>query len=139
MLKWVKFWRVRYTEDMQWLTKFMNGFVNAFKGIGLALAERNMRIHVLAFVTVMAAGFYFQISPVEWAVIVVLSAAVMAAEIANTAIESVCNVLRDTLKTGYESTRQARDLAAGSVLTLAIAAVLIAGLIFGPRILTLMS
>lgn len=124
---------------MQWLTKFINGFVNAGKGIGLAITERNMRIHILAFVVVLIAGWYFGLSRQEWAIIVVLSAAVMAAEIANTAIESVCNVLRDTLHTGYESTRQARDLAAGAVLTLAGASVIVAGLIFGPKILMLMN
>lgn len=94
-----------------------------------------MRIHVVAFGVVLLAGWFFQLSPLEWAVIVVLSGAVMAAEIINTAIESISNILRDTVHTGYESTRQARDLAAGAVLILALAAVMVALLIFGSKVI----
>jgi len=120
---------------MKWLRRFLRGFVNAFIGIGVALGERNMRVHCLAFIVVTLAGIYLGLTPLEWAVIVGISGAVMAAEVINTAIESICNILRDTLGTGYESTRAARDLAAGAVLVLAIAALVIAVLIFGPKIM----
>lgn len=121
----------------KWLTKFFKGFGYAFHGILEALEGRNMRVHVVAFVVVVLAGWYFQLQIWEWIAILLISAAVMSAEVVNSAIEDVCNTLRDTLKVSYDGTRAARDMAAGAVLILAITAVLVAALIFGPRIAAL--
>lgn len=122
----------------QWLLKFLKGFLYAFSGVGLAFKERNMRVHGVAFVTVVVAGLYFQIEPWEWVAIFLISGAVMSAEIVNTSLEYVCNTLRDTLHVSYAGTKEARDLAAGAVVVLAVMAVGVAGVIFGPRLVALL-
>lgn len=129
-----------YDEYMKkWITKFLKGFVYAYQGIKDAFRERNMRIHGIAAVTVLLLGIYFQIEYFEWAIVIILMAMVMAAEMVNTAIEDVCNTLRDTLHVPYKGTKVARDLAAGAVLVTAIASAIIGLMMFGPRIILIFS
>lgn len=123
----------------KWLSKFFKGFSYAGRGVLLAFEGRNMRVHGLAFLIAVAAGWYFQIAAWEWIAILLISGAVMSAEIANTALEDVCNTMRDTLHVPYEGSRAARDMAAGAVLVLAVMAAVIAGIIFIPRILALLA
>ena len=118
------------------IKKFFKGFVYAFNGIIAGFTERNMRVHGVAAIVVISASWYYQISTTEWIIILLLIAAVWSAEMVNTAIEEVCNILVDRNDLAYYVTTRARDVAAGSVLVLAIVAFICAVLIFTPRIVT---
>ncbi len=98
-----------------------------------------MRVHGLALVAVFLAGWWLELTVAEWLVIALISGAVMAAEVINTAVESVCNVMRDQLGASYDSSKDARDLAAGAVLVLAMTALIIAILIFGPKLVAILA
>jgi len=74
----------------------------------------------------------------EWILLLLMIGLVMSAELINTAIEEVCNCMRDELGLKYKSSQRARDLAAGAVLVLAMLAALIGGIIFFPRLWVLM-
>ncbi len=117
--------------------KRLKSFVYAFRGIGLLVRnEHNARIHLVAAVAAVAAGFLLGITAVEWTVIVLVIGAVLAAEAFNSALEALC----DLVSPGYhESIKKAKDLAAGAVLLVAIAAAVIGSVIFLPRILTLLN
>ena len=58
----------------------------------------------------------FSPSYTEWADYFGLITLVLTAELINTAIEEVCDVLRDRLGVKFEETEKARDIAAGAVL-----------------------
>lgn len=118
--------------------KFFRAFLYAGRGLLVAVKERNVRVHLTAMFLVVLAGLLFRINEAEWLVIILLCSAVISAEVVNTALENVCNSLRDDLGLPYKATRDARDLAAGAVLVLAIAAVIIAAIIFGPRVAMLL-
>lgn len=118
--------------------KFFRAFLYAGRGLLVAVKERNVRVHLTAMFLVVLAGLLFRINEAEWLVIILLCSAVISAEVVNTALENVCNLLRDDLGLPYKATRDARDLAAGAVLVLAIAAVIIAAIIFGPRVAMLL-
>jgi diacylglycerol kinase (ATP) len=111
---------------------FLMGFVHAFKGIFFLIAsQRNARIHLLALVLVVAAGFYFSISSTEWLVVIISIGMVFSAEAFNTAIEE----LTDKVSPEYnKSAGRIKDLAAGAVLLSAIAALIVGVIIFGTRI-----
>lgn len=117
--------------------KRLKSFVYAFRGIGLLVRnEHNARIHLVAAVAAVVAGFLLGITAVEWTVIVLVIGAVLAAEAFNSALEALC----DLVSPGYhESIKKAKDLAAGAVLLVAIAAAVIGSVIFLPRILTLLN
>ncbi|MCC8170443.1 MAG: diacylglycerol kinase family protein [Parabacteroides sp.] len=119
------------------LRKRLKSFVYAFRGIGLLVRhEHNARIHSVAAAAAVTAGFVLRITPVEWTVIVLVIGAVLAAEAFNSALEALC----DFVSPGYhESIKKAKDLAAGAVLLVAIAAAIIGAVIFLPRILTLLN
>lgn len=119
------------------ISKVFKSFPHAFRGINLVLQERNMRVHVIAVIAVTFAGIVFKITTIEWLVILLCFALVMSLETVNTALEDVCNKLRDDLGLDYKATRNARDIAAGAVLIAAIFAVIVAILIFLPKIVNL--
>ncbi len=119
------------------ISKVFKSFPHAYRGINLALKERNMRVHVIAVLVVGLAGIYFKIERVEWFAVILCFALVMSLETVNTALEDVCNKMRDDLGLDYEATRNARDIVAGAVLISAIFAVIIATMIFLPKLMVM--
>lgn len=117
------------------LHKRLKSFLYAFRGIGeLIKSEPNARIHLFATVCVVLAGLYFKLSLTEWMVVVIVIGGVFSAEAVNSAIET----LGDLASPDYHPlVKRAKDLAAGSVLLMAIAAALVGLIIFVPKILTL--
>lgn len=117
--------------------KVLKSFTYAIQGIICGFGERNMRVHGIVTLMVLFLGFFFQISLLEWIIVILLIGLVMSAEMINTAIEDVCNAMRDELGLAYKSSKRARDVAAGAVLVQAIVAATIGGIIFFPKIWSL--
>ncbi|MCL6551785.1 MAG: diacylglycerol kinase family protein [Firmicutes bacterium] len=95
-----------------------------FAGRGLYDAwrsQRTMRIHVAAAVAVGAAGLWLGVSPAETGVLLLTVAAVLAAELFNTAVEVLVDLVVGTQH--HELARRAKDLSAAAVLVAAVAAV----------------
>lgn len=115
----------------------IRSFRYAFRGIGTMLAsEPNARIHALATGLVVAAGFGFGIDRSEWLAVALAIGAVWAAEGMNTAFEALCDVASPD---HHPRVERAKDVAAGAVLAAALAALAVAALVFGPRILERLS
>jgi diacylglycerol kinase (ATP) len=116
--------------------KRIASFRHAFNGIRLAISnEHNMRIHLFAALLAIGAGFYFQLTFGEWIVLVFAIGFVFAAELFNSAIESIA----DFISPGHHiDIGKIKDLAAGAVLVSAIAAIIAGILIFWPHIKLLM-
>ena len=96
--------------------------------------ELNARFHLSSVVVVVGAGLALGVSRIEWMILVLTMSAVLALEAVNTAIEAICDVVSPEHN---EAIGRAKDLAAGAVLIAAIAAVVIAILVFGQRLLAL--
>jgi undecaprenol kinase len=118
---------------MKKIAKFFRAFKYASRGFVSALKERNMRFHFVAAILVTVAGFYFNLNNWEWIIIIILMGIVLSAEMVNTALEELANIVRDELKLSYSATTRARDVAAGAVLVLAIVAAIIGLIIFLPK------
>ena len=119
------------------MIKFIKGFGYAFAGIRqMLLHERNFKVHVLALIVVISAGFYFHITTNEWLILILISALVLALETINSAIEKLCDLYT---KETHPQIKLIKDIAAGAVLIAAIFAVIIALIIFKKYILTLFS
>lgn len=119
------------------LQKFIKGFSFAFTGISTGSSGRNFRVHLLFASAVIFFGLLFQISLIEWLLVIFCIAAVLSAELINTAIEETCNVLKNRLKLGYSATTDPRNLAAAAVLILAVASAIIGFVIFIPKFFAL--
>jgi diacylglycerol kinase len=104
----------------------------AFRGIALLFtSQANAKIHLLATLVVIAAGFLLEVTLGEWALLAVATTMVWVAEGFNTAIEYVVDLASPEW---HVLAGKAKDVAAGAVLLAAIGAVVIAGIVFGPRI-----
>lgn len=113
----------------------IDSFRNAFRGLYLLLkSEQNFQIHTAALLFVIAAGFYFDISRGEWAVVLIMATVVFGLEGLNTALEKLCDDITTDHK---ESIRNIKDIAAGAVLVAALIAIVVAALVFGPYIMAL--
>lgn len=78
------------------------------------------------------AGFAFNISTTEWISVIFAIGTVLAAEAVNSSIEAIA----DLVSPGYnEAIKRTKDLAAGAVLILAIAAAIVGLIIFVPKVM----
>jgi diacylglycerol kinase len=91
--------------------------------------SKNMRIQLLATLVVVAVGLWVRISNVEWAILVLVMALNMFAETVNAAIEAAVNLASPEI---HPMARVAKDVAAGSVLMLTAAAIIIGFLLLWP-------
>jgi diacylglycerol kinase len=117
------------------LKKRIKSFGFAFKGLyELIRSEPNARIHLLATIVAIVAGFYLKISNQEWCVVLIVIALVWAAEAFNTAIEKLADHLFPEY---HETARIVKDVSAGAVLICAIIALICGLIIFLPKIMLL--
>ena len=115
----------------------LRSFQYAFRGLNTLLqTQQNARIHAAATVLVIAAGAWFRISPLEWALVVLAIAAVWAAEAMNTAIEFLVDLVSPD---PHPLAGKAKDVAAGGVLAAAIGSAVVGILVFGPYIKKLLN
>lgn len=112
--------------------KRIQSFRYAFNGIRLLISgEHNAWIHCFATLCVVIAGLLLGLSRMEWIAIVIVIGAVLAAEAVNSAIEA----LADLVSPDYnEAIKRTKDLAAGAVLLMAIAAAIVGLMIFVPKL-----
>ena len=96
------------------------------------LSGRNARIHLCAAIAVIITGFVFHLSSLEWIVVIIMITLVLVAEMVNTSIESLCNLVQPEI---HDQVRIIKDIAAGAVLVTSIGSVVTAAIIFIPKIM----
>ena len=92
----------------------------------------HLKIETAAAIIAIILGFIYSISSSEWLVLVLIISAILSAETMNTAVEEACDVLHPEHHPGA---RLAKHCAAGAVLILSIAALVIGAVIFVPKII----
>jgi diacylglycerol kinase (ATP) len=108
-------------------------FAYAGRGVVyLVRSQHNAWVHLAAAAAVIAAGVWFDLGRWEWAWLILAIALVLAAEAMNSAIEALADALSPEFNEGVG---RAKDVAAGAVLILAIAAAIIGILVFLPHLL----
>jgi len=114
---------------------FPRSLRDAIRGVERTFAtQRNMRIHGAAASLAAVAAALLDLDLLEILLVAGVSAAVMAAELVNTAIEAAVDLA--TLER-HPLARAAKDAAAGAVLVLAGLSVAVGAAIFGPKLLRL--
>lgn len=109
-------------------------FTYAWEGITWAIRwEKNMKIHLLAGLIAIILGRVLEISPLEWGFLFFAIFFVLVAELFNTALEKVVDLV--TGGEYHSLAKTAKDVAAGGVLLAAINALIIGMIIFGSKIL----
>ncbi|KKT40391.1 hypothetical protein A3K29_03255 [Candidatus Collierbacteria bacterium RIFOXYB2_FULL_46_14] len=105
----------------------IDGFVHNIK------TQPNFRFHLLATVCAVLLGIYFSISYFEWLTLVFTVNMVLVAEMVNTSIESMVDLISLERR---EDARIAKDVSAGMVLVSAVMATIVGSLIFIPKLMS---
>ncbi|WP_312901098.1 diacylglycerol kinase family protein [Chryseobacterium taichungense] len=103
-------------------------FSNAFRGIFLMIKwERNFQIEMVALLINLFLIFYLKLTTIDAILIMIVCFGVLAAEIFNTAIEKICDIIRPEFDTriGF-----IKDIAAGAVLLITIVSIIAGILIY---------
>ncbi|UYZ62375.1 diacylglycerol kinase family protein [Hymenobacter weizhouensis] len=107
-------------------------FGYAARGVWAALrTEVHLWFHAVATAAVVGLGLYFGLARWEWVAVALAVGAVWCAELLNTAIEAVVNLASPDY---HPLAGRAKDVAAGAVLVMALAALVVGLLVFGPRV-----
>jgi diacylglycerol kinase (ATP) len=110
----------------------LKSFVYAFEGVMYFIKhEAQALIHLIAIVAVIGAGYWFNITLTEWIAVVFAIGIVISAEMLNTAIEKLTDMVSPQIN---EQAKIVKDLAAGAVLIASLTAFIIGLIIFLPKI-----
>jgi diacylglycerol kinase (ATP) len=110
----------------------IRGGLIAFKGAFLFVTtEHSAMVQFALAVLITLAGFYYKLSPLEWALHALVVSLVLAVEALNTAIEKLCDFVHDEHHTriGF-----IKDISAGGVWFAAMGALVVELIIFLPKI-----
>jgi diacylglycerol kinase len=112
------------------LKKHLASYKYAVRGLWLAIRyEPNMIFHLIGTIAVLILNSVFDVSRIDWLITLALIGVVLMSEIFNTAIEKLANRITPDQD---PMIGQAKDLAAGAVLIMGIAAVICAVVIYWP-------
>lgn len=115
------------------MKRFLMGFV--FAGRGLATAWRgqtNIKVMAAVGLAAIALGWWLEISPGEWGVVLLACGLVLGLELMNTAGEKLVDILSPEHDERYG---RVKDILAGAVLVAAVFAAVAGVVIFWPRLL----
>lgn len=98
----------------------------------LVKTESSIQVQVVIAIAVTFAGFYYEISNIEWMLQILAIALVLGVEGLNTAIEKMSDYTQPEFdnKIGF-----IKDISAGAVLWVSLAAVIIGLIIYVPKII----
>lgn len=96
--------------------------------------QPNAWIELAALLVVAAAGWYFHVSAIEWAVLAICIFGVLALEAINTSVEAIIDLVSPHY---HPLAKIAKDAAAGALVFGVLGSLCVATAVFVPRILAL--
>ncbi|MDG1730940.1 MAG: diacylglycerol kinase family protein [Algibacter sp.] len=114
-------------------------FINRLKSVGYAFkgallllkTEGSIKIQFVIALIVTAAGFYYNISAMEWIVQLLAIGLVMSIEAINTAIEEIANFIHPER---HDKIGLIKDIAAGGVFIASIFSSTVGLIIYVPKV-----
>ena len=117
---------------IKFITGRLKGMKYSFKGgIELIRSEASIQVQFGVAIIMTIAGFYFEISRMEWIAQFLCIGMVMTAEGLNTAIEAIADFMHPEY---HKKIGHIKDIAAGAVGIAALISVVVGGFIYFPRI-----
>jgi len=121
------------TQEKFSLRKRAGSFNYAFAGLAMFFrTQHNAIIHAVATLAVVALSISLQLPPAKWLFIVIAIGLVWVAELFNTAIEKLCDMV---CPEQHPQIKFIKDVSAAAVLVTAIIAMITGCIIFIPAML----
>ena len=112
---------------------FRKSFLFAIQGFRTAVVtERNIKVMLAVGALAVAAGLVLQIDLLSWAIILLCCAVVIMAELLNTAVETVVDLVSPEF---HPLAGRAKDIAAAAVWVLSVIVAIVGVLVFANAIL----
>jgi len=112
----------------------LRSFGHAFAGVAYILrTQRNARIELTVGLAAVLLGLWLGLTSLEWAVLAITIALVLALEWINTSLELAVSLASPEQ---HPSAKAAKDVAAACVLVGAITSVVVGLLLFAPRLVS---
>jgi diacylglycerol kinase len=119
------------------MKKFLKSFSHTLYGLQHALVhEQNFRIELFCAIAVCGCGYLFDITKIEWYIVIINIAAVLTAELFNTAIENLCNMIHKEI---HPTIKIIKDVSAAAVVITALCAFICGCIIFIPIIIIIIT
>lgn len=114
------------------MSRFFKSFSFAANGLKQTFkSEQNFKVQLAAAVLTLLAGWHFEVSLSEWIALVFCIGAVLAAELFNTALEVLVNLISPGFN---QKAGLVKDIAAAAVLVIALMSLTVGLIIFVPKI-----
>lgn len=111
---------------------FLKAIKNAFNGMQyFFLYERNGKIQLITSVVAIALAVGLQLSHTDYIIVLLCIGFVISIEMLNTAIENLCNMVQEEI---HPTIKIIKDVAAASVAWASLISIVIAAIIFLPKI-----
>lgn len=121
-----KIWRHRNLDE---------SFIGALKGIYVVLkTERNAKVILLLGILSIVLATYLKLPLNELALLIFVVISVFVAEVFNTLVENICNIIRPE---DDPHIKILKDIASAAVLIMSAGAAIVGGIILIPKILQL--
>jgi len=115
------------------IKRLFKSFKYAVKGLFLVMRdEQNFRVHIVFALIALGFSWFYQITQMEWIVVVLLISLVMLMEVINSAIERVTDVLKPRIN---DFVMEIKDIMAAAVMLASFVAIIIGLIIFIPYLL----
>lgn len=115
------------------LKSIIKSIGHAIDGLLLVVrTQNNARFHLLVTILVILVGFWFQLSAIEWCLIVIAIALVWMSECFNTALEKLFDLVNSS---PHPLVKAGKDSSAAAVLISAFLSIVIGILVLGPHLL----
>ena len=117
------------------IKRFLNSFKYAVDGFIYSYKnEQNLMVHVFVAIVAVIFGFIFKLDKIEWLFVLVMIGLVFCAELINTSIEAVVDLVSPEK---HPLAKIAKDTASGAVLSLCLVALIGGLVIYIPKIIGL--
>lgn len=115
------------------IKRLAKSFRYAVKGlIKIFREEQNIRVQSFIGILALLAAIYFQISRMEWVVIILIIGLVILMEIINSAVERVADILKPRIDSYV---KEIKDITAAAVMLASIISIIIGIIIFTPYLI----
>lgn len=113
--------------------RVLRSFKFSFDGLKYAyLHEQSLVLHVLVMVFIIACGVGFKITPIQWVITLVMGALILVAELFNTSIEAVVDMVTEEF---HPLAKIAKDTASAACFVADITAAGMWLVVFIPKII----